>query len=235
MLPPKYTKRFANYKPISAKSFPPHYAWRAVLPARAGTLAAPMSYDLYLFSLAPGQSAQNRFEQLTIDDGDDFPDPGPINPAAEKQKRDLAAAITALNPQMLPFKFDYAEVAKYIGKNLDDARRLFRHIELNDESANSRGIQVTIYDDHATITVPYWHKTPKAATVFKEIASFGRALSKAYPVTYDPQLDRPISWDADTAAVLAAYSRIADNMDKVMAKAAKSLDASPKKPWWKFW
>jgi hypothetical protein len=49
----------------------------------------------------------------------------------------------------------------------DEARVRYRHVELNGPE-NGNGIQITLYDDNASITIPYWHQpeAPARARAF---------------------------------------------------------------------
>jgi hypothetical protein len=189
-----------------------------------------MSYDLYLFRLAPGQAAKDQIRAVML--AEEAEDPGPIDPAAENLKSEIAQALTAAWPWMKPFAFEYPEVARELGVSETEARRRFRHVELNDEREPSRGIQLTINDIHITINLPYWHEGPAAQEVLTEVDAMCAMLGQRWGfVTYDPQLDRVVETGSLLARASPRYQRVVDAMPDILQKAA----AKVKRPWWKFW
>jgi hypothetical protein len=115
-----------------------------------------MSYDFRLFPARkdedPLATARQEEEEFSITHFD---------PEREAIKREVASALIAINPAFEPFQFDYAEIAKFEGTSIDEASLKHRHIELNGPD-NGNGIQITIYEDEAALTVPYWHEGAKA-------------------------------------------------------------------------
>ena len=70
--------------------------------------------------------------------------------------------------------------------------RLFRKgIELNGPAEESNGIQITLFDDEASVTVPFWHHGAAARRVFEEIWTYLQIMEREGGFfTYDPQIDR---------------------------------------------
>lgn len=189
-----------------------------------------MSYDLLLVRPRQDVRVEDVARTFLEDEGDD-PNPGPIQPAAETWKQELVRALREVNPALEPFAFDHAEIARMQSTSIDDARRMWRHVELNGPDGGN-GIQITLHDDHANLTVPYWHRDAAARATWTEIWSYLRALDRAGGLrVYDPQLERALDLERDLDAVLAMYS----NGVAVTRRAAESAAAPPKKPWWKIW
>ncbi len=189
-----------------------------------------MSYDLYLLRLAdaadPLASARANLERLEDEDVD----PGPPDLAAEERKQALADGLRARHPELQPFPFDYPGIARLQGISEEEARRRFRHIELNGPD-DGNGIQIELFDDRATVTVPYWHHGPEADPVFAEIWEYLAVLESAGGYrTYDPQLDRILDLGQDLEPALQAY---AHGLEVTYAEARKLVE--PKRPWWRFW
>jgi hypothetical protein len=188
-----------------------------------------MSYDFHLVPRTSTGDVVARARALLEAQSEEV-NPGPVVPAKEAKKRQLADALIEANPQLESFAFGYSEIATQFGISEDEARTRYRHIELNGPEGGN-GIQITISDDLADITVPYWHRPEAAAPVFDEIWAYLRILErKGDFCVYDPQLDKIIDLAADREAVLARYGRVVAEMPQIVAD-------SPlvKKPWWKFW
>jgi hypothetical protein len=184
-----------------------------------------VSYDLYL--VRSGTSAPAA-AQLVLENTDaDDPNPGPIDPAAEERKSHLVAALRRVNIGLEPFIFDYAEIARLQSASEDEARRRWRHIELNGPD-DGNGIQITLNDETVTVTVPYWHRGVAADGVWEEIWRYLHVLcTEGRFDVYDPQLDRMLQLQSDFSDVVAAYGRGVGVTERAVG--------GPKKPWWRFW
>ena len=127
--------------------------------------------------------------------------------------------------------FDYAAVAKSLKTTEEEARRQFRHIELNTPE-DGNGIQITIEDDSATITVPYWHQGEGATDAFDEIRRYARVFeTEAGYIAYDPQLEKQLDLSNDLAEMTDAYTDVSSDLESIVA----AVGERPTKPWWKFW
>ncbi|HWI62108.1 MAG TPA: hypothetical protein VNT75_09740 [Symbiobacteriaceae bacterium] len=133
---------------------------------------------------------------------------------------------------------DYDAVAARRGLSVDEVRRQYRHIELTDEET---GAQFTINDWGVSITLPYWHKTGKADSVFAELwACLSVIEATTGYVTYDPQLERVLSLRRDQAEVIRRYVGVSDHLEELVsgqtvAEVPNRLPEAKKRPWWKFW
>jgi hypothetical protein len=198
---------------------------RADDPDREG---GELSYDLHLIRRVDGVDPAASARELLGQDEDDL-DPGEPSPALEDRKRRLAALLIAGNPQLEPFPFDYPALATLNEITEDEARLRFRHVELNGPE-DGNGIQITLHDDRADITVPYWHQAPEATRVFEEIWGYLSILEREGPYAiYDPQLDRLIDLASDRDAVQRQYAGVVAQMPGITAQ------SKPQKPWWRLW
>jgi hypothetical protein len=153
-----------------------------------------MSYDFYLFRRVAGEDplttgrAQGEEEKRE--------DPDAPDPDAGRIKRSVAAALKAQDPRLEVFEYDYSEIAVSLGISVDEARRLYQDIELNHLE---HGIQVTLSDHSAWITVAYWHSNPATAeAVMAEIWDYLRTINReAGFLVYDPQLDQLLDLSED--------------------------------------
>ncbi len=190
-----------------------------------------MSYDFQLLRVSDGRDPTEQARAyLESTAEEEVLNPGPPDPAKEERKRALAAALRATNPGLEEFSFDHAEIARLEGITEAEARERYRHVELNGPE-DGNGIQIELFDDSATVTVPYWHHATDAEPVFAEIWGYLGVLEREGGYrTYDPQLDRVLELERDRPAALAAYARGLE----VTFAAAKQL-IEPKRPWWRFW
>ena len=97
-------------------------------------------------------------------------------PDAEKEavKRKVAAALIAGNPKLAIFSFGYEEIAEFEKCSVEEAQLKYRHLELNDMSEGSNGIQITLFDDEASVTVPSGTSAKGERNVSRNMDSFGR-------------------------------------------------------------
>jgi len=192
-----------------------------------------MSYDINLVRIPRGADPQTIVDASIVMDEDAELNPGEPDPAKEQTKRRLAAALQAINPVLQAFPFDYSDLARIQKVTEEEARRRFRHIELNGPQ-DGNGIQITLLDDTATITVPYWHQVERAQQAWREIWSYLEVMEGEGGFhAYDPQLERVLSLRTDFQRVLTKYGEGVGFTDKV---ARDITNRSPSKgPWWKLW
>jgi hypothetical protein len=188
-----------------------------------------MSYDLHLFRAEPGSDLLAA-AKASMERQDEDIDTAGRGSDAEVRKQALVAALQAVNPALEPFVFDHAEIARLQNVTEAEARRRWRHVELNGP-ADGNGIQLTLDDDSVSITVPYWHRGDEARNVWREIWRYLEALQREGGfAAYDPQLDRVLDLARDREAVLDAYGGGVGFADQAALEGV-----SPKKPWWKLW
>ena len=188
-----------------------------------------MSYDLYLLRVSPGQDPFEAAEALFNEDVEEI-NPGMPDPQKDATKKELAKQLQLINPALEAFPFDYAEIAKLMKITEEEARTQYRHIELNAED-DGNGIQITLYDDTATLTIPYWHKAEKARAVWREAWQYLDCLERQGGLsTYDPQLGRMLNLASDMDEVRQQYGAVVGATEQAVQEMTE-----PTKPWWKFW
>lgn len=182
-----------------------------------------MSYD---FRLCLPQNGVSR-EEIATADSEDFDVSAPV-PLKEERKRRLAAALIAKNPMLEPFAFGFEEIASFEKITVEEAKNKHRHIELNGPE-DSNGIQIALFDDEVSLTVPYWHQGPAARRVFEEIWSYLEIIQREGGFfAYDPQIERVVDLETDFEASLACYDRVSRDV-------ARQFPKQPSKKWWEFW
>ena len=183
-----------------------------------------MSYD---FRLCLPQAGRSREEIATAAE-EDLGITDPV-PAKEERKQRISAALIARNPMLEPFAFGFDQIAKLEKISVEDAKKKYRHIELNGPTEGSNGIQITLFDDEASVTVPYWHHGATARRVFEEIWTYLEIIEREGGFfTYDPQVERVLDLRKDFEASLDCY-------DIVSREIADQFPVQQKKPWWQFW
>lgn len=169
-----------------------------------------MSYDFYLFKPKAGVDPIEIVDDLFSEESNEI-NPGLPQPEKEARKRFLANALINLNPQLSIFPFGFQELAEMDNISEDEARTRYRHLELNGEEYGN-GIQITLCDDSAEITVPYWHSGEEAKHVFNEIWSYLKLIENEVGfVTYDPQLEKIVNLSTDLSQSVEVYASIAGN------------------------
>lgn len=161
-----------------------------------------MSYEWYLVR---GQTQEEIEAALDRFFGDDATEPNSGDPteAAEMSKRRLADLLKNSGIALEEFVFDHALIARELGVSEAEARRQWRHIELNSPSL---GCQIQLYDEAASVTLAYWHSGGAAETAWSQVWRCLRILSReGVFVVYDPQLDRVLDVDNDMRSVIEAY------------------------------
>lgn len=179
-----------------------------------------MSYDFALFAI-DGDPIGEYLHFSEVGSVDD-PNPGPVLPSCEVAKRKLTDSLRIKQPLLEEFVFDHHGLAESHQINQAEARRRWRHIELNLESV---GLQITLFDGWATVTLAYWHDGDEARDALNLAWDCLKTISgeTGYGV-YDPQLGRVLDLNADLAPVVEFYSRTTSAANRAVTR-----------PWWKFW
>jgi hypothetical protein len=147
-----------------------------------------MGCDFSMFLPQPGVDPLVAVRTKSDEESDEI-NPGPPVPEKEARKQSIARALMKTNTALTIFQFDFDEVAKFESITPEEARVRIRHIELNGPDGGN-GIQIELFDDGASLTVPYWHKDEKAKAVFAEIWDYLKVVHRVagYQI-YDPQMD----------------------------------------------
>jgi hypothetical protein len=182
-----------------------------------------MSYDFMLFTPRPGVDPQVLFET-----DEEEAERGPRDPAIEAKKKKVIEALVTHDARLDLFKPNFDKIAKLHKISPAEAYDRMRHIEINDAAQKTSGIQITLFDDSAALTIPYWHKRDAAERVLRQAWGYIDIMCRecGYEV-YDPQLGRVIDINSFDD-VLWTYASMTERMDGMLGRA-------PKKPWWKFW
>jgi hypothetical protein len=171
----------------------------------------------YVFHLLPrGEGDVRARARRDRDDGAFVP----LDQAKEARKLAAAEALVARYPTLEVSREGYDR----------GAPSRMRCFEINDLADDSFGVQIQLFDDDATVTVPYWHAGEKAADCFAQVWDFMRLICAAtgYGV-FDKQMDRLLEDGEPVDAALAAYAA-------QMKRVTRDPDfggRKPPKPKWK--
>jgi hypothetical protein len=181
-----------------------------------------MSYDLQLFRVPAGANpateyARQRAEWTEIRQKQGASPWGPVDPLKEQAKQRLAAALVAGHPELQLYDRDYARIARAKSIDEDEARRRYRHLELTDLRL---GLQVSLFDDTAAVSVPLGQRDSSLAETTMRAA--WRCLTvletEAKFSIYDSQVGRVLSLDSDFKEILEGYVRagriVRDTLDR---------------------
>jgi hypothetical protein len=194
-----------------------------------------MSYDLYLFHRHVGRADLEVVnELLEAYELQESPNPGSPDPAKEAQKQELSSKLIAANPELSVFKMDYPAIADDLGMSVGEAKRQHRHIEING-LMDGNGIQILLFDDTASITIPYRKDATTAQADWDEIWRYLAILeSEGSFATYDGQIEKILDLEQDMPTVIAAYNEVIGDMPSIIASVASAANKK-KQPWWKVW
>ncbi|MFF0110841.1 hypothetical protein [Streptomyces hirsutus] len=128
-----------------------------------------MSYDIYFLNRPDGQSWDEVLEAMEEAAEDSEPIPAHLLGAWDRivpQARTLLGEV---------------EITEY-------------ERESRDLSHSGTGIDLSVFGDEVTITVPYWHAGDDAAVVFGQVSALAVIVEKETGLTaYDPQTERPLT------------------------------------------
>ena len=200
-----------------------------------------MSYDLYLVRIPQGADPIAYIQHVQEqEEAEGQVNPGDPIPEKEAGKQAIARELIAVDSSLTIFPFDYAEIARFTETSESEARLRYRHLELNGPE-NGPGIQITLYDDTASVTLPYWHGAEAARQAWRKLWSYLHVLEREGGFnTYDPQLEQILDLSAGVERVLDLYGYGVECTQETAAgyasgRVVHSRAHTVKKPWWRFW
>jgi hypothetical protein len=150
-----------------------------------------MSYDLTMLEVREGETVESALERAEESN----------RPAAEgdRVRRETIAALLEHDP-----KLDVHETARYTElTSLDEAWP----------------VQVTVYGDQASITIPYWHSGDAASTALAAVWQLVEIIhDRTGWILYDHQLDGQVDIAAGPGRLLGDYEHGTSFLDEVAAE-----------------
>ncbi|MFE7074471.1 hypothetical protein ACFU96_30740 [Streptomyces sp. NPDC057620] len=146
-----------------------------------------MSYDIYFLSRRDGQSWHDALEAMENAAGGSKPIPARLLEAWDR-----------IEPQ---------------------ARTLLGKVEITEDGQESRdlshsgtGIDLSVFGDEVSITVPYWHAGDDAAVVLDKVFALAAIVEKETGLAaYDPQVERPLR-ETPLQGATGLMSRITEDL-----------------------
>lgn len=188
-----------------------------------------MSYDLYCYKSKIGKPDEEEASSVIETDSEKW----------TKKEKDPAAklaivkALTAYNPRLEAFDFDYGEIAKLTATTIEQAKNKFDHIEINSPEGDL-AIQITVYDNHVSFSVPYWYQGRKAEQLFDQLRTYIKIIREAAGYfIYNPQTGEVFDPAEKEFDGLNKYLSVSEHMDEWINP--NNDTQKSKKPWWKFW
>jgi hypothetical protein len=174
-----------------------------------------MSYTLYLE--LPRLDGTIRGEALREIEDAVF---APVDTVKEATKLRVGTALAAQFPDFEVERFGYDHTS----------RSQSRYFEINDLGDDSFGVQIQLFDDEASLTIPFWHEGAKAEACFAQVWDIiGVICRETGYAVFDPQMDRTLNKGENFDAALQTYA-------KLVRKVSRDPDLGgrkPAKPWWK--
>jgi hypothetical protein len=146
-----------------------------------------VSYDIYFLSQRDGQSWDEVLEAM--EDAAEHSEPIPAR---------LLEAWDRIVPQarVLLGEVDITECEQ----------------ESRDLSHTDTGIDLSVFGDEVSITVPYWHAGDDAAVVLGKVFTLSAIVEKETGLTaYDPQMERPLT-EIQTRGATELMSAITEDL-----------------------
>lgn len=185
-----------------------------------------MSYDIYCYkSKLDRPDLEEAQSVMEIDEENELI-------ADPETKLKIAKALIDYDPKLESFQFDYNEIARLQGINIDEAKETFNHIELNTPEGEL-ATQITVFDNTVSITVPYWYSGDTAQEVFNNISQYAKIIRQTVGYfVYDPQTDKVYDPITENIFGLDIYKSMTDQVKRMTDEQTQK---SERKPWWKFW
>lgn len=176
-----------------------------------------MSYDIYCYRSRIGKpDLSEAQESMEVDDT--------IIADGQQVKQDIAKALIEFDSRLEVFKFDYDEIAKLQNLSVDEAKNQYNYVELNLPDGDLV-IQITIFDNNVSLTIPYWYKGNDARQVFLKLMDYLKITRRTSGYfVYDPQTNQ-------------AFDPLTTNIDglELYINTTGQVESLPTRPWWKFW
>jgi hypothetical protein len=123
------------------------------------------------------------------------------------------AALVAKHPNPLNMQFALPALHQRVAEKLTDEYLTLDRFDAENGSVEltheQYGIDISIFDEEISVTVPYWHKGKKARLVWEEIWRYlGLIESHTGYHTVDPQVGRVLDLSSDFSIVFSAYTEV---------------------------
>lgn len=169
-----------------------------------------MSYDIQLFVVPPGRDPLEVFEEMMALEEAGGKPLTPPDPVKEERKQKAAAAVLSAYPSYQVVSFNYEKIAQARKISVTEAQLQNRQVVL-DPAEDEPAIQISLYDDEAFVTMPYWYSDPNLAQrAFVQLWDCLRIIQEVtgYAI-YDPQTGEMLDLAEGYEAQVAGYVKTA--------------------------
>ena len=191
-----------------------------------------MSYDIFCYKSKLGKPDVEEADSVIEADTDKWSN----KDIDATTKLEIVKALTEFNPRLESFDFDFGEIAKLTATTIEEAKKKFDHIEINTPEGDP-AIQLTVYDNHVYINVPYWYKGDQARELFRDIKSYIKIIRQtAGYFVFDPQTGQVFDPAENGFDGLGKYLSVSEHIEEIINRQETAkLKTEIKKPWWKLW
>jgi hypothetical protein len=131
-----------------------------------------MSYDIYCYKSKNGKPDEDEADLVIEADNDKW----------AKKDKDAATKLAivknliAFDSKLEAIDFKYGDISNLSVNIIEENEKQFARIEIN-TSESEPTIQLSIFDNHILITVPFFYKDNEAKKIFNNITSYIKIIS----------------------------------------------------------
>lgn len=189
-----------------------------------------MSYDIFCYKSKSGRPDEYEAHAVIEADNDKWAN----REKDASTKLSIVRALIQLNPRLEAFDFDYGEIAKLTEATIEEAKNKFDHIEINTPDGDI-SVQLTVFDNHVYINVPYWYKGDHAKQLFQDLKSYIKIIREASGYfVFDPQTGQVFDPTKNSFDGLSKYLSVSEHFEDII-NGENIVQTQTRKPWWKFW
>jgi hypothetical protein len=189
-----------------------------------------MSYDLYCYKSKLGVPDEEEADSVIESDTDKWV-------TKEKDavaKLAIVKAIISKNQKLQATDFHYGDVTKLSASIIEKEAKKFNRIAIFDPAGDT-SLELTVYDNHVFITVPYCSKGNQAKQLFHDINDYVKIINEtAGYFVYDPQSGKVFDPKEEELDGLNKYLSITEHLTEIISEQPITTNII-KKPRWKLW
>jgi hypothetical protein len=166
-----------------------------------------MSYDIYCYKSKIGKPNEDEADSVIEADNDKW---------AKKDKNSTSKLALVKNllefDTMLEAKdFKYGDISKLSVDIIEENEKQFARIEINTLESDLT-IQLSVFDNHVFITLPFTYKGDEAKKIFERITSYVKIINEtAGYFVFDPQTGQVFDPAENEFDGLLKYLSVSEN------------------------
>lgn len=171
-----------------------------------------MSYDLYCYKSKLGFPNEEEADSVIEADMDKWA-------TKEKDavtKLAIVKAIVSKNQRLQATDFHYGDITKLSPSIIEKETKKCNHIAIFDASEET-SVELTVYDNHVFITVPYCSIGKQAVQLFKDINDYVKIINEtAGYFVFDPQSGKVFDPKDTALDGLNKYLSISEHLTEII-------------------